>query len=294
MEKKQKKDQFIIAYIADLEHAETVISHAAFFAKRLKKGLILLHISDQRYTKVTPDEAEKELMRLRSSLDGQDLHVTYAALSGDTKQVLSSLPTLMNAVLVVAQVSAKARWKSPMNRRNVLRNFADCRAAFLTVQKELVNGVMGERSHDGDSNGNPYDDVAMVVDFKKESKDKFIWSSYFPRFVGSRMHVLYLDYKDQFLHSKWYANMQQIHKLYTGLEVSFQPHIINSKSTFPDTESLRFANEHGYGMLICVTTKERDTLEFFIGTQELRTITNKYRIPILFLNPREDLYVMCD
>jgi hypothetical protein len=134
----------------------------------------------------------------------------------------------------------------------------------------------------------------MVVDFKKESKDKFIWSSYFPRFIGSQMHVLYYDYKDQFLHSKWYANMQQLHKLYTGLNITFQPHIISSKSTFPDINALRFSNENGYDLLICVTTKERDTLEMFIGTQEMRTIKNSYHIPILFLNPREDLYVLCD
>lgn len=282
-----KKDQFVIAYITDLEQNETVVSHASFFARRLGKGLILLHVSDPRYTKVTPDEAERKLNGLcetQASKQQGNQTVTYAALSGETKQVLTSLPTLMNAVLVVAQVSAKAGLRSPQNRRNVIRDFAECRAAFLTVQTGLSLCRDAERYHD----------VAMVVDFKKESKDKFIWSSYFPRFLGSRMHVLYLDYKDQFLHSKWYANMQQLHKLYTGLEISFQPHIINSNSTFPDTEALSFANEQGYNLLICVTTKERDTLEFFIGTQELRTITNRYNIPILFLNPREDLYVLCD
>lgn len=288
MEKKQKKDQFVIAYITDLEQTETVVSHAAFFAQRLGKGLILLHISDPKYNKVTPPEAEQDLRKIcdiqNSKLKIQNC--TYLALSGDTKQVLSSLPTLMNAVLIVAQVAPHAKRHSPLNRRNVLRNFADCRAAFLTVQQPLTQNSQ--------FNIQNYSDVAMVVDFKKESKDKFIWSSYFPRFIGSRMHVLYYDYKDQFLHGKWYANMQQLHKLYNGLDVSFQPHIINSKSTFPDTEALRSANENGYGLLICVTTKERDTLELIIGTQEQRTITNRFNIPILFLNPREDLYVLCD
>lgn len=280
-EKKQKKDQYVIAYITDLEQTETVVSHALFFAQRLGKGLILLHISDPKYTKATPSEAEhclKSLCEIQNS-KSKIQSCTYVALSGDTKQILSSLPTLMNAVLIVAQVAPHAKRRSPINRRTLLNNLADCRAAFLTVQQPLTAD---------------YNDVAMVVDFKKESKDKFIWSSYFPRFIGSRMHVLYLDYKDQFLHSKWYANMQQLHKLYTGLEVTFQPHIIGSNSTFPDTEALRFANGQGYKLLICVTTKERDTLEFFIGTQELRTITNRYNIPILFLNPREDLYVLCD
>ena len=291
-----KKDQFVIAYLTDLTDTDTVVSHAAFFAQRLNKGLILLHISDPRYTKVTPDEAQRDLKKI---CDTQTLKhsstqaFTYVALSGETKQVLSSLPTLLNAVLVVAQVDAKAGRKKPTNRRNVLRNFADCRAAFLTVQKP-INGISAPANFQFSIFNFQLNNVAMVVDFKKESKDKFIWSSYFPRFIGSQMHVLYYDYKDQFLHSKWYANMQQLHKLYTGLNISFQPHIISSKSTFPDINALRFSNENGYDLLICVTTKERDTLEMFIGTQEMCTIKNSYHIPILFLNPREDLYVLCD
>ena len=290
MEKKDKKDQFVIAYLTDLAETETVVSHAAFFAHKLGKGLILLHISDPQYTKVSPSEAEGDLKKInetvKQSTNQAIKQSTYLALNGDTRQVLTSLPTLMNAVLIVAQVAAHASRRSPMSRRNVLRNLADCRAAFLTVQQPLIQNSKFKIQN--------YDNVAMVVDFKKESKDKFIWSSYFPRFVGSRMHVLYYDYKDQFLRSKWYANMQQLHKLYTGLDISFQPHTIESKSTFPDEGALRFANENGISLLICVTTKERDTLELLIGTQEQRTITNRYNIPILFLNPREDLYVLCD
>ncbi len=286
-----KKDQFVIAYLTDLTDTDTVISHALFLSQKLQKGLILLHISDPRYTRTTTEQAGQDLKKICDTLK----NTTYAALAGDTRQIISSLPSLMNAVLVVAQVAARAPRRSPVNRRNVLRNFADCRAAFLTVQQPFSAPISDTATSSQPSiAGCRFDDVAMVVDFKKESKDKFIWSSYFPRFIGSRMHVLYYDYKDQFLRTKWYANMQQLHKLYTGLDITFQPHIIESKSTFPDVNALRFAHSQGYKLLICVTTKERDTLELFIGTQEMRTITNRYNIPILFINPREDLYVLCD
>ena len=159
--------------------------------------------------------------------------------------------------------------------------FADCKTAFLVVQEPLTHPDRMK-------------EVAMTIDFKKESKDKMIWSSYFPRFGNANMHVLYYDYKDAFLKDKWYANMKQLHKLYTDLGITFQPHIIESKSTYQDINALRFAAAQGYGLLIAVTTKEKDGLEFFIGTQEQRTIVNRDAIPILFLNPREDLYVLCD
>lgn len=274
--KKEKKDQFIIAYIADLDHPETVVSHASWLARMLRKGLILLHISDPRYTTVTTEDAESRLKQFCA-----DTSHTYAALKGDTRQIITALPKLIGAVTIVAQVVPHARRRSPLSRHSILRNFADSRAAFLVVQKPLDNDSVPT-------------DIAMSVDFKKESKDKFIWSSYFPRFCNCHMHVLHYDYRDQFLRTKWQANITQLSKLYEETGISFQSHIIPGKSTFQDINALRFTASQGYDMLISVTTKEKDGLEFFVGVQEQRTIVNKQQIPILFLNPREDLYVLCD
>ena len=280
---KEKKDQYIIAYIADFNETDTVVSYAVHLAQRLNKGLILMHICDADYSKLSTSEAETRLMGLQRqvSLNAGGIAVTYAALHGKTTSLIEALPTLLGAVAIVVRVDRKAPWKSPLSRRSILKNFANSRAAFLVAQEPLANPARMQ-------------DVAFAVDFKKESKDKFIWSSYFPRFGGSRMHVLYYDYKDEFLRNKWYANMKQFHKLYTDLDITFTPHIIESKSTYQDINALRYAAAEGYGLFIAVTTKEKDGLEFFIGVQEQRTIANSYGIPILFLNPRDDLYVLCD
>ncbi len=283
MAEKEKKDQFIIAYLADTRQPEAVLSYAVYMSQKLGKGLVLLHICDPKYSTLTTAEAETRLQELVAQTAAQhsDIHCSYAALKGKTIDIINALPTLMNAVLIVAQVDRHARRRSALHKKSVLKNFAQCRTAYLTVQEPL-------------SAASQMQDVSTAIDFKKESKDKLIWSSYFPRFCGSTMHILYYDYKDQFLHSKWYANMTQLHKLYSGLNLTFTPHIIPAKSTFLDINALRYADQSRYGMLIAVTTKEKDGLEFFIGVQEERTIVNKAHIPILFLNPREELYVLCD
>ena len=280
MSKKEKKDQFVIAYIADFEQTETVLSYAVYMAQMLSKGLILLHVCDPKYSALTPDEAEEKLRQLQTQVE-PGVGVTYAALKGETAKIVEVLPTLLGAVVVVVQADAKARRGSALSGKAILKNFAACKTAFLVAQEPLRDTSKMKN-------------IAASIDFKKESKDKVIWSSYFPRFGGSRMHILYYDYKDEFLRSKWYANMTQLHKLYSSLNISFEPHIIESKSTYMDVNALRYAAAKGYGMLIAVTTKEKDGLEFFVGVQEQRTIVNDERIPILFLNPREDLYVLCD
>lgn len=280
---KEKKDQFVIAYLTDLEQVDKVMSHACYLSKMINKGLILTHISDPRYTSTTTGEAESRLKEIVDEWSSQHsgFAMTYAALKGNSREVISLLPTLLNAVAVVAEVDRHAARRKPTSKQNLLRDFGECKVAYLTVQDVL----------DGEK---PYSDVAMAIDFRKESKEKYIWASYFARFNSSAVHVLYYDYKDEFLHHKWYSNMKFLHRLYSNLNITFQPHIMESKSTFPDINALRFAHSQGYSLLVSITTKERDGLEFFMGVQESRTLVNKERIPVLFLNPREDLYVICD
>lgn len=285
---KEKKDQFVIAYLADLDNPDTVLTHAVALARMLGKGLILLYISDPRYTDLTPDEAGSRLQALRSQVQSDGIggmaplaDVSHCALKNETKPVVDALPTLLNAVIAVAQVDDHARRRSPTHKKELLRNFSECKIAFLTVQQPL-------------SGFGAAHDVAFSVDHRKESKEKLIWASYFARFNASTMHVLYYDYRDEGLRYKWYSNMQFMHRFFSNLKLTFAPHVLRRRTTFADVSALDYASASGYGLFIAVTTSERDGVEFFIGVQEDRIIVNRHRIPVLFINPRDDIYVLCD
>mgnify|MGYP003290403293 CR=1 FL=1 len=280
----EKKDQFVIAYLPHLDHTQAVVSHALALARIIKKGLILLHISDPKYTSVSPSEAETQMRLLRDELlsaqpDIQD--ISYAALQGETKPIIDALPTLLNAVVCVAEVDADAKRKTPLHKKELLRNFAECKVAFLTVQDPLTEATA-------------YADVDLSIDFKRESKEKIIWSSYFARFNNSRLHIISPEYKDTGLHQKWTNNMRFIRKLFDNLGITFTLHPINERTTYTDQAALNESARLGHRLFIAVTTKEKDGLEMIMGVQEDRTIVNRYRIPILFLNPRKDIYILCD
>jgi hypothetical protein len=85
-------------------------------------------------------------------------------------------------------------------------------------------------------------------------------------------------------------------KFFAGLNVSYNAIPINGKSVYPETAVCRAAAESGCGLLISVTTdsRNRDVLEWFAGVQEDRTIRNPHLLPVLFINPRNDIYVLCD
>ena len=301
---KKKKDQFVIAYLADLDcttgtqaaqprdTTQTVVDYARAVAKFLHKGLILLYICDKKYTKVTTDEAQKRLTAIKEQYNGED--ISFCALKGKTRDVISLLPTALNAVIVVAGVDRRASLLKPTNPRRVIWDFGQCRTAYLTVQPHASSN-----QYNGQSGVDPtfsFKHVALRIDYQRESKEKLIWASYFARFNDSKLHVMHEVYKDSGLRTKFDNNMLFLDKFFGGLGVGYETETLPTVANFPDKCAVKQASEKGYSLMICITTdtREMDFLDWFISPQETRVIKNKQNLPVLFINPRDDIYVLCD
>ncbi len=280
---KEYKDQFIIAHVTDLDNLAPVTTHAALLSRMLGKGLILLHVSDPQYTSIDPSQAETVLQReVQLVKDREQItDVNYMALKGNTKQIVNAFPILLNAVVAVVMVDALAPKRSILHPKILLRQYDECKVAYLTVQHPLPAGQS-------------FSHVALTIDYKRESKEKMLWSSYFARFNRSSIHALHYNYTDEGLAYKWHSNNKFMLKFYNSLSIEFSDEVLHSKRSFIDLPALDYCAAQGYQLLIAVTTNEKDVAEWFIGTQEQRTIVNTYRIPVLFINPREDVYVLCD
>lgn len=204
-------------------------------------------------------------------------------MKGQTKDVVNALPTMLNGVVAVVGVNPRAKSGSTTHPRTVLRLFGQCKIAYLTVQQKLAD----PRS---------YDRVAFGVDFRKESKDKLIWASYFARFNHSQLVMMHFQYSDQGLRSKWSNNVRFMNKFFANLGVSYTNQVVGGHALFPETLVCDSACRSGCGLLISVTTdiRERDVIEWVVGVAEQRTICNSAAMPVLFINPRDDIYVLCD
>ena len=275
------KDQFVIAYLADLSMTHEVVSHACFLAHMLNKGLILLYVEDPRHHNTTIDQATPTLLQIEAA--HPDVHPAHVAIKGNTREVIDALPTMLNGVIAVTGVNSTSRRGSPTHPRQVLHLFGGCKIAYLTVQSPLTDTAA-------------YSHVGYGIDFRKESKEKLIWASYFSRFNHSRLTMLHFDYSDEGLRSKWNNNVRFMNKFFNGLSVTYDQQSVSGRALFPETIICDSAAHIGCGILISVTTDTRDLdiIEWFAGTQERRTIRNPLRLPVLFINPRNDIYVLCD
>ena len=135
-ENKEKKDQFVIAYLNNLDFAKTCIEHSVQIAKILNKGLILLHIYDPLLTKVGVDEAESKLKELNSQITETQMH-SYISLKGETKEVISKLGQLLNAVVIVSSINTEETNKNKAdNPITLLKNMETSRVAYMICNQK--------------------------------------------------------------------------------------------------------------------------------------------------------------
>lgn len=261
-----KKDQFIIVCADSAPTAQTLIPTAQHCAERLHKGLILLSCSPG---------AEEWIDRFG---------IPYMALKGDWKTAIDALPTALNAVLAITLADTAAPRRSFTHPRQLLHNFRDCKVAYLVVssRQPTVSGRWPQTT-------------SLTIDHQRESKEKLIWASYMARFFGSTIQVLHRNYRDAAFKLRWTNNMRYLEKVFSSLGLTYESAVISRGSEFgnPDLIAIK---ESGFELFIALVAnrRDRDLGDLFAKPAELRLLENTSGIPVLLLNQRDDLYVLCD
>jgi len=284
LDKKEIKDQFIIAYLPNLDKVDSIINNAVCLAKMLDKGLILLHISDSLYTKVNTLQAEKRLQELNSNIKDISFH-SYCAIEGKTQEILYSIPELLSGVLLVSaidkNVTKNSKQKYANEPKTLLKNLYTSRIAYFIVPQNQINPL-------------PFDKVILTIDNMRESKEKVLWASYFGRFANSDIIVYYHNYKDEFFRQQLHYNIKFVMRMFDNLKLKYKLNLSPDSKTFVDYQAIDYAKKENAGLVICQTTKNKDWTNIFLGIKEEKTIANNQDMPILFVNPREDLFVLCE
>jgi hypothetical protein len=279
-ENKEKKDQFVIAYLNNLDFAETCIEHSVQIAKILNKGLILLHIYDPLLTEVGVDEAESKLKELNSQITETQMH-SYISLKGNSKEVIGKLGQLLNAVVIVSSINTEETNKNKAdNPITLLKNMETSRVAYMICnqKRSIVD----------------YSKVLLPLNNARESKEKTLWASYFARFFQSEITLFYRTYKDSLYQKQLNLNLAFARKMLGQFNIIPSNHKSEDRKKLLDLQALDYADKENYGVIICQTTKDKSLFDRIKGLEEEKVLKNLKDKPILFLNPRDDLFVLCE
>lgn len=165
------------------------------------------------------------------------------------------------------------------NRRKQLRNFLkycrDLRIPYLFFRDRFP--VMNLSK------------VLVPVGFLVEEYEKAQFASAFGRFCGSEITLLQAnDYG-----SKAAVTVEKMQELFVKFQLHFSQQRAKSDSFKLDREALKLAEQANFGIVLISASRDYGPDDLLFGPPEYHLV-KKSNVPLLLVNPRGDLYTLCD
>ena len=315
------KDQFVVACIDSPHTAPAVIQAAKLFADSLRhKGLMLLNVSRHHKADWLKDyglpfaalqgdwataiEGLPTAFNAILAVAAVDPSAPRSSLS-NPRTLLRAFRNCKTAYLTIPHLSPST---PPTSLPHPSHIPPTTKSALPLDEGEFPKGKGVPHLSPFTFHLSPF--TSLTIDYRRESKEKLIWASYLARFLHANLTLALPQYRDSGLRQQQRNNLLYIQKIFKPLNINYTTHPLPpttshlspltfylSPFTFnlspPDLLSLTSLHPD---LHIALTTdpREKGLADLLFGTPELQLLRNPSSPPILFLNPRDDLYVLCD
>jgi len=131
--------------------------------------------------------------------------------------------------------------------------------------------------------------VILPIGFLEEELEKAQFAAAFGRFCGSEIKMLLAnDYG-----SKAATNAEKMKDLFDKFDFKYTLEKATKDSFKVEVESIQVAENEQAGMIIVSASRDYGLDDILFGPKEYHVV-KKSKVPILLVNPRGDLYALCD
>ena len=273
----QQKKLNIIAIADDSEYGTSAVCYGGMLAAIFRASLTVITKFDftleERKGKFN---AERVLQNVQQLL-AHDIE-TFLLTDFFFPERLYSYAEDTNTIVFVIGVDDTGE-TGFFNKKKAMRFIKPSRLPVMTVGKKLPEKDV-------------FQHVLLPMDIERQAKEKALWAGYFSRFYQSTIHILSPKYKDSGLQKQVHDNIAFVEKLYKNLEVQYALHEVEPTSDI-DLFSVEFAPELNATLTVIMMTKYLTPATLFTGKREKKIIGNPQQFPVLCINQRDDLYVLC-
>jgi len=149
---------------------------------------------------------------------------------------------------------------------------------------------------------NDYQQIILPLDINCQDKELALWASYFPAYFQKNcshipkenllIHIIFNQYKDEILRQKVENNIAFVTKMFDNLEAPYKLHPFTKIDNI-HTFGLKFAKKTENSAMLFLMTEHYSLIDLVFGPVENKILGNRENIPVLCLNPREDIFVLC-
>jgi nucleotide-binding universal stress UspA family protein len=164
------------------------------------------------------------------------------------------------------------------NSKNIQKTLNVCRQLRIPYSLLAINQAITSIKN-----------TLVPINFLEEELEKAQFASAFGRFCNAKIHLLQAnDYG-----SKAELNTTRIQELLTKFDLQVIRTKAKTDSFKVDFEALNIANQSQTDLILITASREYGLDDLIFGPRELKLL-KKSTTPLLLINPRGDLYALCD
>jgi hypothetical protein len=271
-QKPKKNWNILVPFFFD-DLSNFALQEAISLCKAFEAGLVL-------FCPKANDEKRLKLAEITAHIQqNHSISVQSFAPEENTFQLLFALASKTESILIVIAHN-RSETSLSLSLSASLRKMRKSRTPFL-----MVPATIHTKS---------FDNIVYSMSYQKQEKEKILWASYFGRICGSKVHVSLPKVSDQLFKSGIMGNIQAMKKLYENAEIKHEIVPVAATIYKADRLALKYSSTIAAGAYLILTTLRPDIFDFFSGTAEKNAICNEFNIPVLCINPHDDLYVLCN
>lgn len=264
------QEQRICVWFESDQAPLTQIKHGVLLAEIMKKELCFYHIS----TNKSSHSRIKRVMEVEAnSIIEKDpvQRVTIEVKEGEFHK---------NLIEVIEELDLLLFIFDKKRDHKKLRTLGDTTIPYLFTDEKVNFEKI-------------FTDIVFPIGYVKRSKDSALWASYIARYNHTDVTILQANDKDKDDKKLIDAHLYSIENLFEKFPFQYQIEDLGASSWRMIKNTFKYAEEQDAGLIIMALSLDNHFITKFIPGYHQNYIKKSKHMPILLINSKRDLYIMC-
>jgi hypothetical protein len=267
------KNQKIAVLTENADSDKNLILHGIKQATAFQKEVCLVYV----HTKNKKDDSGPAKTVLEGyqkivTRDIPSLPVHTVFLNEDPVKAIHPLVDEQEVILIIARQALYSKWSRAVRLSPVPFLFVNEKQTTISDYKKAI----------------------LPVDLRKESNDAILWASYFARFHRSGINAIAACDKMKENKKSVQKNILGMKKLFSTFNLGIKVFKGQTNSLKIQFEALDLAQQSDADLLIILGSSYVTVFDKLIGLPEKKIMKKAGLLPVLLINPRKDMYILCD
>jgi len=278
--KENKKVLRRIILLYDFSAAsDNALRFALKMSEVLKSELAILNIFSRK-DKQNIDDNKLKLQTIINDLkNSYSFEIEGFVIEEEIHKIFKAFYERYEGIMIVVGINGK-NFTNGISFKKYLKMVRQSKIPWLSVP---------EKAEIGD-----FSKIVLPVSYTRQNKEKIAWASYFYRLNKSIIFALTAKAKDGFIKIGVNNNTIFLKKMYHTLEIEYN--VIPTEKNIHDIDNhaLDYALQNNAALIIALVSTRPDIFDILFGPNERKLIINQQNIPVLSINPLDDMYIICN